>query len=314
MDKVLSLKNLAHIEPFSAHFARLGDLYILSHIVLNEETKSAGNQESGMHGFNVPLRLNGMLFFLVDDGMIRLQVNTETYDAETDDLLVVRPGTLINFSSVEFPTEITLLFLSSTFLNTIDIDLNNIEFRSILSRPRNVMKLAQNDSQIIRKYFDLLMINAQKDSVLASRTARTLMQALVYEIFSIALLKQKSQSEDSIASGAENPGRAQNYVFRFIQMLHVHYAHQRNIDFYAKQLCITPKYLSMITKELTGNTASEWLNRIVILEAKNMLRFSDKNIQEVAYALNFPSQSAFGKYFKRMTGLSPSEYLKSPNY
>ncbi|WP_290101184.1 helix-turn-helix domain-containing protein, partial [Duncaniella muris] len=49
----------------------------------------------------------------------------------------------------------------------------------------------------------------------------------------------------------------------------------------------------------------------VILEAKNLLRFSGKNIQQVSYELNFPNQSSFGKYFKHLTGFSPSEYQRS---
>ena len=44
------------------------------------------------------------------------------------------------------------------------------------------------------------------------------------------------------------------------------------------------------------------------LEAKTLLRFSDRSIQEVAYALNFPNQSFFGSYFRRTTGMSPSEF------
>ncbi|MDE7032691.1 MAG: helix-turn-helix domain-containing protein, partial [Muribaculaceae bacterium] len=49
----------------------------------------------------------------------------------------------------------------------------------------------------------------------------------------------------------------------------------------------------------------------VIMEARNLLRYSGKNIQQVAYMLNFSNQSSFGKYFKHLTGMSPTEYQKS---
>ena len=81
--------------------------------------------------------------------------------------------------------------------------------------------------------------------------------------------------------------------------------------FYASKLFISPKYLSLIVKETTGKSAARWIDEFVLMEAKNMLRYSGKNIQQVAYALNFSNQSSFGKYFKHLTGMSPTEYQKS---
>ncbi len=81
--------------------------------------------------------------------------------------------------------------------------------------------------------------------------------------------------------------------------------------FYADKLFISPKYLSLIIKEALGRSAAEVIDDYVILEAKNMLRFSGKNIQQVSYELNFPNQSSFGKYFKHLVGMSPSEYQRS---
>ena len=52
----------------------------------------------------------------------------------------------------------------------------------------------------------------------------------------------------------------------------------------------------------------EWIDSYVILEAKTLLKYSDMSVQEIAYALNFPNQSFFGSYFKRNTGMSPSQY------
>ena len=85
----------------------------------------------------------------------------------------------------------------------------------------------------------------------------------------------------------------------------------RSVAFYAGKLFISPKYLSLIIKESTGKSATDVIDSYVVLEAKNLLRFSGKNIQQVAYELNFPNQSSFGKYFKHLTGMSPSEYQRS---
>ncbi|MDE6390585.1 MAG: helix-turn-helix domain-containing protein, partial [Duncaniella sp.] len=78
--------------------------------------------------------------------------------------------------------------------------------------------------------------------------------------------------------------------------------------YYAARLFVTPKHLSAVLKEMSGQTAGEWIDKRVILEAKLMLRSTGMNIQEISTALNFSNQSFFGKYFKHLTGISPRDY------
>ena len=80
------------------------------------------------------------------------------------------------------------------------------------------------------------------------------------------------------------------------------------MKFYANKLCLTPNYLSGVVKEYTGKTATEWVNDFVILEAKIMLKDTGYSIQEISDRLHFPDQSTFGKYFKKLTGVSPKMY------
>ena len=73
-------------------------------------------------------------------------------------------------------------------------------------------------------------------------------------------------------------------------------------------MCITPKYLTTLIKRVSGKSVSEWIDSYVILEAKPCSKYSSKSIQEIAYYLNFPNQSFFGSYFKRIAGMSPTQY------
>ncbi|MCH5312706.1 MAG: hypothetical protein J1E57_12275, partial [Prevotella sp.] len=89
MDKIVNLKNIAGIESFSSRFARLGDLYILSHIDVQERIKESQGKLSAsdvIPGMNLPLRLNGMLFVLIQRGEIELNVNTVEYKISVDDI------------------------------------------------------------------------------------------------------------------------------------------------------------------------------------------------------------------------------------
>ena len=102
--------------------------------------------------------------------------------------------------------------------------------------------------------------------------------------------------------------RAEEYFRQFTELLGEHYKHERSVGFYARQLCITPKYLTTLIKRISGKSVSEWIDNYVILEAKTLLKYSNMSVQEIAYYLNFPNQSFFGKYFKSHTGMTPSAY------
>jgi YesN/AraC family two-component response regulator len=102
-------------------------------------------------------------------------------------------------------------------------------------------------------------------------------------------------------------------IFRkFVSLIYTHFKEQREVSFYAGQLCITSRYLSLITKHITGNESPKGLiNKHIILEVKVMLQSTQLPVQEIAHQLNFPDQSYLGRYFKRYTGVSPTEYRRN---
>lgn len=93
-----------------------------------------------------------------------------------------------------------------------------------------------------------------------------------------------------------------------MRLLRAYHTKERCLQFYAEKMHLTPKYISVMIKTYSGRGALEWINDYVVLEAKMMLRYTDMTVQEIAYALNFPTQSAFGKYFKQQSGISPKHY------
>lgn len=97
---------------------------------------------------------------------------------------------------------------------------------------------------------------------------------------------------------------------RFMELLYLNYRTIHSINFYASKLCITPHYLSMVVKNITSISPRDWVQNVLIEDAMCDLKFTNKTIKEIALSYNFSDQSAFGKFFKRMTGLSPLEYRR----
>lgn len=130
-------------------------------------------------------------------------------------------------------------------------------------------------------------------------------QVLMYNAYDY-FTRMKNKVDDS-----SEYSRNQDIYKRFMQAVQKNYMNERSIKFYADVLCISPKYLSQVIKNVTGRLAGDWITDYVILEAKALLKSNKYTVQEVCDMLNFANQSFFGKYFKRKTGMSPKAYMKS---
>ncbi len=106
---------------------------------------------------------------------------------------------------------------------------------------------------------------------------------------------------------------AQSIFERFVQEVYNHGMEEHSVAFYADLLCITPKYLTQITKRLINHTPKELINGHLARASVVALRKSDMTIQEISNKLGFPDQSYFGRFFKRMHGVSPLYYRQHPN-
>ena len=102
--------------------------------------------------------------------------------------------------------------------------------------------------------------------------------------------------------------RKVEFFNRFMDLVHKHCFREREVSFYADQLCISTRYLSTIVRNVIHNSAKEYIDRSVIAEIKILLQSTDLSVQEIAFKLHFPDQSYLGRYFKKHTGQSPSEY------
>lgn len=104
------------------------------------------------------------------------------------------------------------------------------------------------------------------------------------------------------------PTRRMEIMRMYIDLIMQYYKQSREVAFYANKLNITPKYLSIVTQEINGQGAKKIIDDFMVTEIKLQLKSRSKSIQEISERLNFPDQSFFCKYFKRHTGLTPSEY------
>jgi AraC-like DNA-binding protein len=135
---------------------------------------------------------------------------------------------------------------------------------------------------------------------------RSLLTSFIYVIID-AWTRQLSNADINESRSA---ARVNGVFERFMALVTEYHNTERGMAFYADKLCLTPKYLSKLVKQSSGRSAPDWIDAFVILEAKNMLKYSDMAVKEIVYALHFPNQSAFYKFFKANTGQTPTEYRR----
>ncbi len=293
-EEILNLVQLARLRRISDSYSHYGQEYILMHLTENSPSLFRGENH----------RFEGYTIIIAVKGEITVTIDLDRIEVPQGSVVFVAPERVlcpIEWSGQE--VDAYLLFLSNRFVYEMNIDLNALR-TNIFITAKSVLKLSEPQIDLLIRYFGMLHDNARQGGAYARQIATQLTSAAAYQIMAF------SESDRAAVSGGKQ-SRKMAYVQTFLRLVRVHYKRERSVGFYADKMYISAKYLSQIVKEETGRYAPEWIEQYVIREAKNLLRYSGKNVSQVAAELNFPNQSSFGKYFKHLTGFPPSKFQKS---
>jgi AraC-like DNA-binding protein len=251
------------------------------------------------------LRMKAFTLILCTDGMENGSVNLRDVSINKGSLLMSFPGNVLKIESGYPMATVRGIMLSQDFMRMMNVDVKNSMplFMRLAYNP--MIHLTQKQQEDIERYLDLLENISDNDNLAhRDQIVSGLVSSMFFRISD--MYEQSTQVANDKELSVRN--RREEYFAKFITLLSNNFKRERTVGFYAEQMCVTPKYLSLLIKEFSGKSAAEWIDYYVITEAKTLLRYSTMSIQEVAYELSFSSQSFFGKYFKHLTGMSPSEY------
>ena len=264
----------------------------------------AANSASEMEIFRFPSRLDAFIIGVGTEGETSLTSNLQEFRLKKNSLFIFNPKDILQVQSND-RFKAHLIVITPDFLKRINIDTKRMMplFLQFGSLP--CMELTHAESQSLRSFISMVEQELKgPETDFSSEIIGGLIAATIYKVGDI--LTHYLTEHPEVDSPMHN--RAEEYFKQFTELLGEHYKHERSVGFYARQLCITPKYLTTLIKRISGKSVSEWIDSYVILEAKTLLKYSNMSVQEIAYYLNFPNQSFFGSYFKRNAGMSPSQY------
>ncbi len=298
MQKELDIRELRRSLPISSVNDKLADDLFLAEL----------RYDSGMDLIKYPCRFNGYLAFYCIEGNFEIEINLKKFTVHENSLFIYTPGNLVRV--LDFDPEqkngvhFVIVAVSADLLSNTRMDINRLGDESLRLLENPCVIMTEEERALCREYFDLI----SDVSSLPVNGTREAITSLISSIFYLmgALWKER------LAAVQRDGGtsRAQIIMEDFLVLVRDHHTKERGLGFYADKLYLTPKYLSKLIKSVSGKSAHEWIDSFVILEAKNMLKYSEMSVKSIVYSLNFPNQTTFYRFFKAKTGMTPSEYRK----
>ena len=262
------------------------------------------SSDSQMQVFRFPCRIDAFIIGVGTEGETSVSFNLHEFRLKKDSMFIFTPKNILQVNSQQY-FKADVIAISPDFMRRINIDIKNMMplFLKFVENP--ALTLTPEESRSMRGMIAQIERETRgPETHFSFDIVSGLIAATIYKAGDIMYHYLAEHPE-----GQNNShNRAEEYFKQFTHLLGEHFREERSVGFYARQLCITPKYLTTLIKRISGQSVSEWIDNYVILEAKTLLKYSTMSIQEIAYYLNFPNQSFFGSYFKRNTGMSPSQY------
>ena len=262
------------------------------------------SSDSLMQVFRFPCRIDAFIIGVGTEGETSVSFNLHEFRLKKDSMFIFTPKNILQVNSQQY-FKADVIAISPDFMRRININIKNMMplFLKFVENP--TLALTPEESRSMRGMIAQIERETRgPETHFSFDIVSGLIAATIYKVGDIMYHYLAEHPE-----GQNNShNRAEEYFKQFTHLLGEHFREERSVGFYARQLCITPKYLTTLIKRISGQSVSEWIDNYVILEAKTLLKYSTMSIQEIAYYLNFPNQSFFGSYFKRNTGMSPSQY------
>ena len=255
--------------------------------------------------FRYPARLETLSLLFVENGSMSINCDMQKLDVQKNTVVVCHFGSVVDIGYVSEDFSCTILLLEQAVLERMNVSIQKVmpyigSFHKLHALPVRPKKMEYG-----MRLIDLLGTCIQQNS--SEHYYHESVQALLTS-FVFYLLNLVTPELTAAASEQQAKSHDEEIFQRFMKELRIHFREERKISYYADRLHLSPKYFSSVIYHFSGRRPSQWINECVIAEAKNLIRFSGKNIQQIAIEMNFPTQSFFGRYFKQHTGYSPRSF------
>lgn len=240
----------------------------------------------------IPLfRANYNFLLLFSNGGGKQQVDYEVFELSTNDVLFIREGHLNAIKLIDPSTQGYYIHIDSLVLNQI-FDNKTLLNRFSFNPKHSVSKL---EMEWLCKCCGLI-VEQKNNATNSTEIEISLLRAIVLKL------------AESWPPALSKPDRQSEITMQFKELLYENFMQRRNLNFYADSLAVSENYLNRCVNNVTNKPPKQHINELLINHSKVLLQNYSKDISQVAFELNFSDPSYFGRLFKQLTKLTPTEY------
>jgi AraC-like DNA-binding protein len=293
--QIISYKWRNHIDKITSKDLRIGTDVIL----IEDANAIRAERMIGKEPFKVDMSMT----IIYDRGEAVFKIDMHKYHIKAPAVIIIMVGQTCELISYSKDLQGRAIVMSKTFTDSMFVGSDGGYTHKLYSSMiNNPLINLDRDQNVFSEYYQLLKNIVQSPHLeFKIDSVRHLTLAMFYGY---------SHMKHDMSSCAKGSNRHNDIYSAFLEAVGKHFKKERAVRFYADKLCLTAKHLSQVVKAVSGRTASDIIEDYVITEIKALLLSTNMTIQQISDYLNFPSQSVFGKYVKRVTGISPKGYRK----
>lgn len=253
---------------------------------------------------------------IVRTGWADVEVDHEVHhvDAEKGNLIMLGNFSIIGGVVCSGDMSADIVILSKKFLSRI-VPESSVNGRPsvvfpvtnvIAMRDNPVMHLESEEKELLHGFFQRVLYNSKRtEAILRVHLLYVSTLEFLMELMNIILPRYLERKPSKALTD-----RNQYIVEQFSRLVFDNYKQEHSVSYYSDRMCISAQYLSKATRAVLGVSASKIISDMIVTEALIMLRNPAFSMQQIASELGFSDQSSFGKFFKKIHGISPLAYRK----
>lgn len=243
-----------------------------------------------------PHKVDVTTFIITDAGKARIKIDGRSFSVQSPCITIVLPGQTYQMMEVSEDIAFRAVIMSQRFTDSL--------MNSYIGASK--LKTMVQEYPILDISHDVVSFNTYYNMLL--RTVQSPVKNFRLESARHLTLSMLYYYAKKLEGAAREKDKRQLHYEKFISDVHCYYKINRTLPFYAGRLGVSVTYLTELIKEKHGMTAADYIDKHTATECMALLNSTSLSINQISRMMNFPSSSVFGKFFKRMTGCSPTEY------